>query len=126
MGEEPQLERFLQIAEFPTDTTQGRATYVDNKSGAKPDQLILFKEGDEISARHIDEPDSFFKIEPVYENEKLIMFSMQFSEGDRTWFLEESIAVQAMAEDDQELEDEEWDLWTNDAVTISGLKVVSF
>merc|ERR1712000_218229 len=119
-------ERFLQIAEFPTDTTQGMATYVDNKTGAPSDVLILFKEGNRITARHVDEPDSFFKIDPIYESGKLIMFSMQFSEGDVTWFLEESIAVQSIAEDDQELEDEEWDLWTNDAVTISGLKVVSF
>merc|ERR1711964_124557 len=128
-NDEPQLERFLQIAEFPTDSTQGKATYVDNKTGATPDVLILSKDGTRLTARHVDEPGSFFKIDPVYENGfngKLIMFSMQFSEGDVTWFLEESIAAQSIAEDEQELEDEEWDLWTNDVLTICGLKVVTF
>merc|ERR1712034_299546 len=102
------------------------AQYGDLKTNAPSDELLLIRVNGEIRARHVDEPNSFFKIAPVYENNALVMWQMIFSDNDITYFMEESAALVRLSELEDEMSVDSWDLFTNDAVTVSSLKVLSF
>merc|ERR1711964_479466 len=122
--EVPQALRFLQILRLPTLRKIGFACYVDQTSNARPDILILTKKGDKIRAHHKDEPNNQFTITQVVEDELVTMYSLEFSAGDVTWFIEESVARERYSMDDDSSSDDDMELHTDDSVRILSMKKV--